>query len=114
MPHLISERAKYRMARRGFRSARELAVAIGLPYGTVRNGVGGSDPLTMANIFRLARALREDNEVVEVVVADLVGNNEGVPDLPPEKKTKDTQGPKRRQERTTGPKRATGRSERVA
>lgn len=108
MPYLISERAKYRMGRRGFRDAKELAAAVDLPHGRVRNGVAGSDPLNLVDIFTLAKALREENEVVDAVVADLLGSNDGVPDLPPEKKTKDTQGPGRRkdsEERRTGPKR---------
>lgn len=109
MPHLVSERAKYRMARRGFRDAKELAISVGLPHSRVRNGVGGHDELKLADIFVLAKALREDNETVEAVVADLVAAGDGTPDTPPEKKTKDTQGPGRRQEteeKRTGPKRA--------
>lgn len=117
MPLLVSERAKFRMGRRGFRDAKELAASVGLPHSRVRNGVGGHDQLTLADIFVLARALREDNETVEAVVADIIkSEGDGTPNPPPEKKTKDTTGPARRQEteqRKTAPKRAQG-AERVA
>lgn len=112
MPRLNRERSIYRMGRRGFRDAKELAVAVELPHWKVRNGVYGHDQLNLVDIFTLAKALREPNETVDAVVEDILAGGDGTPDLPPEKKTKDTQGPARRQdtEKRSGPKRAAGRA----
>jgi hypothetical protein len=115
MPYLNGTRVQHRMAKLGFRYVKPLAVATGLPYGNLRNAItsrkplGHDHPLHLANVYVLAEALRGADETVEDVVADIVATEgEGVPDPPPAKKTKDTQGPARRQdtEKKTGPQRA--------
>jgi hypothetical protein len=102
------------MARRGFRFIQPLAEASGIQYGTLRPAITSRKrryPLHLTDIYRLAEVLRESGEKTEDVVTDIVAA--GTPDEPPEKKTKDTQGPGRRkdsEDRKTGPKRATERA----
>lgn len=115
MPNLITTPSRRRMGLRGYSNAKELAAAIGFPHSRVRNGVGGSDVISWATVYAIARALKSDDETLDDVIADIVANNEGVPDEPPPQPKPKRTGPTRRQERETdnrrtGPRRAQGRA----
>lgn len=112
MPNLITASCRPRMGRQGFSNARELAESIGYPHSRVRNGIGGSDVVSWATVYAIARALKSDTESLDEVVRDIVANNEGVPDEPPVQPGKPA-GPARRkdtEEKRTGPRRTTGRA----
>lgn len=114
--HLIGERVKRRMRAHGYSFITEVATATGLKYTRLCPAITrkGGHPIAMAAIYTLAEVLRDEGETVEDVIRDiLAAEGEGTPDTPPEKKTKDTQGPGRRkdsEDHKTGPKRATGRA----
>lgn len=113
MPNLITSSCRPRMGRQGYNNARELAEDIGYPHSRVRNGIGGSDVVSWATVYAIARALQSDDESLNDVVRDIVANNEGVPDLPPVQPPKDPKGPPSRQDsegEKTGPKRLQDRA----
>jgi hypothetical protein len=106
MPYLNCSRMDHRMAAAGFKYAKGLAAKAELPYGRVRNAVGGHDPLHLADIYTLAELLAQDGEDVKDVVADIIANNEGVPDEPPKTPRPPAKPPTRgTTEKTKGPRR---------
>jgi hypothetical protein len=99
------------MAEAGFKYAKGLAAESGLPYGRVRNAVGGNDPLHLADVYILAEHLARDGEDVKDVVADIVANNEGVPEEPPKMPKPPTKPPTRgTTDKTKGPRRASNKA----
>lgn len=67
-----------------------LAKTTGIPHGTLRNAVGGRQPLSLARCYTLAEAL-------DLPIHEVLANNDGVPDLPP-KQPKGPKAPPRRQD----------------
>lgn len=110
MPKLNKDTAKHRLAESNITSTRVLAEITDIPWGSLKNGLAGRDPLTLARIYRIAeRIKRRPNETVRDVVTDLLAANEGVPDEPPKKPRREpTAPPKRKDTEKTAPKRLDG------
>lgn len=115
MPKLIPSRVKHRMAEMEITST-SLAEETEIPAGSLRNALAGRDPLTLARVYRLARALTREREnfrlVAAAIVADdtvaaeILANNDGVPDEPPKQPGRPAAPPRRTDKPTRGPKRA--------
>ena len=112
MPKLNKEPVKHRLAEMGITSTRELAEAVEIPWGSLKNGLAGRDSLTLARIYRIAEQIKRPNETVRQVVAEIVAANEGQPDTPPERPRREPKAPPKRQdsEQTTRPKRVTDKA----
>lgn len=106
MPRLDSRKVKRRMAALGVTSL-ELAEQTGIPWGSLRNGLAGRDPLTLERIYAIARVLVERSEqaAVDALVEQLVAEGDGVPDPPPDQTKQPTKPERRKEKGGTGPKR---------
>lgn len=104
MPKLDSAAMKHRMAELRV-SSEELAEKTGIPWGSLRNAIAGTDPLRLDRIYDVARVLAKEGEDLKAFVASLVGDDGGVPENPPDQ-TKPKPKPERRKEKGgSGPKR---------
>lgn len=104
MPKLNKSRVQHRMAELDVTSTRQFAEETDIPWGSLKNGLAGRDPLTLNRIYRIANRLKRRGEHVTEVVADiLANNNEGVPEEPPAQ-PKPQPRPKPR-DKNKGPKR---------
>lgn len=104
MPKFDKHRITHRMAELGVNSE-TLANRTGIPWGSLRNAIAGTDPLNLARVYDIGRVLRKDGEELRDVVADLLANNDGVPEPPPDQ-TKPKPKPERRKETGgSGPRR---------
>ncbi len=118
MPLLNGQRVRHRAASLGW-DLHTLAVKAALPVRAVQNSTRAKRPQTMkiTRIYALGRALaQQDEDPVEVaadivadpdVAAEILANNDGVPDTPPKQPTRTNTGPTRREttEQTKGPRR---------
>jgi len=108
MPKLNKDTVKHRLAEAGITSTRDLAKAVDVPWGSLKNGLAGRDPLTLPRIYRIAERLRRHGETVRQVVDDIVAETEGQPDTPPKQPAGPKAPPKRQDsEKRTAPKRNT-------
>lgn len=107
MPKLNRDRVRHRIAELDM-SVEQLAAAIDVPYGTLRNAVAGCDPINLQRVYRLLRALNPATAATRISIEELLDGSERVPTEPP-KQPKGPKGPPRRedQEPTKGPKRVT-------
>jgi len=97
------------MAEMNVTSTRLFAEATNIPWGSLKNGLAGRDPLTLARVYRIAKKLTRKGETVRAVVDEIVATDDGVPDTPPDQ-TKPKSKPERRKERNgNGPKRESER-----
>ncbi|WP_435070423.1 hypothetical protein [Amycolatopsis thermoflava] len=118
MPKLIRSRVKHRMAELAITSTQQLATETGIPWGSLRNALAGRDPITLARVYALARALTGEGENFRVVAAEIVAdrelaaeilaNNDGVPDEPPPQPKRPSAPPPRRSKDPRAPKRVAG------
>lgn len=92
MPKLNTNRVKHRIAQMDT-SVEHMAEIVDIPYGSLRNAVGGRDPLSLRRVYRLAAAL-------ELPVGEVLADAEGVPDEPPPQPTQPI-GPAPRKDKTT-------------
>lgn len=106
---------KHVMALAGIADAKVLSQLTGIPHGTLRNWIAGSDPMRRDRVYTVVRHLLErakrdsGDDQVRTFTEAILGTNDGVPDEPPKQPKGPSAPPKRREgERTTGPKRATG------
>lgn len=83
-------------------SVRKLSEESGIPYNTLRNAVGGSDPIALWRIVQIGDALG-------VPTSDIVATNDGTPDKPPEPRKVPKPEPQRKEKAGKAPKRATDR-----
>lgn len=118
MPLLNGQRVRHRAALLGW-DLHTLAAAAALPVRAVQNSTRAERPQTMkiTRIYALGRALAQHGEDPVKVSADIVAdpavaaeilaNNDGVPDTPPKQPTRTNTGPTRREttEQTKGPRR---------
>lgn len=103
MPQLNGSRVRHRLAEKDWDLA-DLSRRTGIPAGTLKNNTRDKDPqpIGLRRIYRLIEAL--GLPLTEIVA----GNNDGVPDEPPQQ-PKPEKGPARRQDTEQdrkGPKRA--------
>lgn len=106
MPKLNKDTVKHRLAEMGITSTRTFAKDVDVPWGSLKNGLAGRDPLTLPRIYRIAERLKRDGETVREAVADILATGEGVPDEPPKQPIRPKSPPKRQDtERTKAPKR---------
>lgn len=118
MPLLNGQRVRHRAALLGW-DLHTLAAEAALPVRAVQNSTRTERPQTMkiTRIYALGRALAQHGEDPVKVSADIVAdpdvaaeilaNNDGVPDTPPTQPTRKPAGPARREttEKTKGPRR---------
>lgn len=97
MPKLNKTAAKHRLAEANITS-RALAKAVNVPWGSLKNGLAGRDPLTLARIYRIAEQLKRPDETLREVVDDLVAETEGQPDTPPERPRREPKSPPSRRD----------------
>jgi hypothetical protein len=118
MPKLNKSRVKHRMAELGITSA-QLASDTDIPWGSLRNALAGRDQITLVRVYALGHALagaEDPNAVTASIVADdtlaaeILANNDGVPDEPPTQPKRPAAPPPRRPKERTGPKRAQAES----
>ena len=123
MPMLKTAAVRHRVAELG--DGRDALVVLaeraGIPHGTLRNAVGGRQPLSLPRVYALGRALAkrgEDPKAVaawivddEQIAAEIRANNGGVPDEPPRQPKTPPSPPTRRDQEQTrkGPRRVTSR-----
>ena len=110
MPKLNKDAVKHRLAEANITSTRDLAEKVDVPWGSLKNGLAGRDPLTLPRIYRIAELLKRPNETVRDVVDKIVAATEGEPDTPPAKPRREPKSPPSRQdsEKKTAPKRPDG------
>ncbi|HET6290485.1 MAG TPA: hypothetical protein VFG15_27525 [Amycolatopsis sp.] len=97
MPKLNKEAVKHRLAEANITSTEALAKAIDVPWGSLKNGLAGRDPLTLARIYRIAeRVIRPDEELKDVVAEITAGSD--TPTTPPEKPRREPTSPPSRQD----------------
>ncbi|RZQ59805.1 hypothetical protein [Amycolatopsis suaedae] len=104
MPMLNGSVVKHRVAQlgRGRDALRKIAEATDIPYGSLRNAVGGRQELGLPRCYTLAEAL-------ELTVREILADPDGVPDLPPEQPKRPKSPPKRqdKEQDRKGPRRNT-------
>lgn len=98
MPKLNKDVVQHRLAEAGITSTRDLAQAVDVPWGSLKNGLAGRDPLKLPRIYRLAEKLKRDDETVRQVVDAIVVTRDGAPDTPPQKPRREPTSPPSRQD----------------
>jgi transcriptional regulator with XRE-family HTH domain len=106
MPQLNGSKVRATAAEHGWKLS-ELATVTGIPYGTLRNTTrdGRPDSMRMPRVHKLRIALG-------LSAAEILANNEGVPDEPPKQPAKPAGAARRQDTEKTrkAPKRATERA----
>lgn len=121
MPMLKTQAMRHRIAELG--DGRDalvvLAARTGIPSGTLRNAVGGRQPVSLPRVYALGRALAKQGEdpvnvaawIVddEAIAREILANDGGrKPDTPPtQPKTPPSPPTRRDNEKTKGPRRTT-------
>jgi hypothetical protein len=110
MPKLNKDTVKHRLAEANVTSTRDFSKAVDVPWGSLKNGLAGRDPLTLPRIYRIAEQLKRPGETVRDVVDDIVAATEGEPDTPPAQPRREPKSPPSRQDseqKKTAPRRNT-------
>lgn len=107
MPILNGPRVRHLAASRGL-DLPTLAKRCGIHKRSLQNATRGRNPdnIALPRVYRIASELADTPGSVEALVAEILANNDGVPDEPPKQPQRPAAPPRRTDKPTRGPKRA--------